>query len=104
MKYEVSSNKEFLVLKKDHSIVLKGQDAKRVFSKLSSKNSEFLGIQKGLSPNDFILDLLPIAPNCVLSRDEFITKCYLKILGLNKNLLDGVPESTKQKKTSDIFK
>ena len=104
MKYEISNNREFLVLKKDHSVVLKAQEAKQIFSKLSWENCGFLGFQKDLTPKNFVLDLIPVAPNCVLSKDEFIIKCYLKILALNKSLSDGDSETTKQKKVSSIYK
>jgi DNA-directed RNA polymerase beta' subunit len=84
VKYDLNNSKTALCLKNDDSVVLDVRLAKDMLDKLSNEDLKILGFKEEVHPKNFILEAIPVSPNCARIRGDFISKCYTKIIRINK--------------------
>jgi DNA-directed RNA polymerase subunit A' len=83
VKYDLNSSKTSLCLKNDDS-ALDVKTVKNMLDKLSDEDLKTLGFEEEVHPKNFILEAIPVSPNCARIRGDFISRCYIKIVRINK--------------------
>jgi DNA-directed RNA polymerase beta' subunit len=104
IKYGLNSSKTTLLSKSDETINLYPTDVKNIFKNINNDNLIRLGFIQDSHPKNFILDALPIAPNRIRLKDDFVNKCYLKIMNYNKKAFISIDNKFKWKHSLNIYK
>lgn len=79
-KYDFDKSSIVFKLRQDDTVIFTPEKIKNM---LSNINATDFGFKENAHPKNFILDLLPVVPNCIRSPDDTITKLYKKISELN---------------------
>jgi DNA-directed RNA polymerase subunit A' len=104
VKYSLNANKNVVCLKNDSSVVLDVRLIRDMFSRMNNKDLINLGFKNGSHPKNFILEAIPVTPNCVRMRGDFMSKIYGKIIQINKRAFQKEDDVVRHKYSLSIYR